>query len=78
MFGMCGSFVYSSMNMAEEIDRLLQEGVRFNVTTGPYGFLVRLGNYAHGATPMKETTTLEEALRWVRAHVALTSPSPAH
>ncbi len=70
MFGERTSVVYSGMTMAEEIDRLLQEGVRFNVTTGTYGFLVRLGNYAHEATPATETRTLEEALCWLRAHVA--------
>ncbi len=59
------------MNMADEIDRLLREGVRFNVTTGPYGFVVRLGNYSHDAAPAKETRTLEEALCWVRAHSSL-------
>jgi hypothetical protein len=62
------------MNTADEIDRLLQEGVRFNVTTGPYGFVVRLGSYPDEVTPATETRTLEEALFWLRAQAAL---SPA-
>jgi hypothetical protein len=65
------------MDTVEDIERLLESGVPFSICAGPNGYVARVGNYMQGNTPRIETESLEEAIIWVRAHVAISSaPSP--
>jgi hypothetical protein len=58
------------MDTVEDIERLLASGVPFSISAGPKGYVARVGNYMRGITPQIETESLEEAIIWVRAHVA--------
>jgi hypothetical protein len=58
------------MDTWKEIDRLCDSGVRFSITIGPNGYVVKVGNYARQSTPSAEASSLDEAVRWLRAHVA--------
>jgi hypothetical protein len=61
------------MDTVEDIERLLASGVPFSITIGPKGYIARVGNYMQEATPRIETDSLEEAIIWVRAHVAVST-----
>ena len=69
---MRGRVVFTGMDTSRELDRLNEAGARFSISIGPRGgFQVMLGNYAREVSPRLETPSIEEAVCWLRAHVAL-------
>ena len=61
-----------SMDASRQLDLLYESGARFSISIGEHGgFLVKLGNYARDTSPRTEATSFEEAVSWVREHVAL-------
>ncbi len=70
-FGVSGLHMYSlGMETWREIERLCERGVRFSITIGANGYVVKVGNYARQATPSAETSSLDEAVLWLRGQVA--------
>ena len=59
------------MDTARELERLLESGVPFSITIGTHGgFVVKLGHYLRESPRTIEAATMEDAVNWLRTHVA--------